>query len=224
MMHCLFPSLTAVFLLSSCTLGPRAILPALVPVPGAAGTLQHCATLFPQDRWQFVHAIAFRMANGTHGNALGVLVLNNREVRCALMTVEGLTLFEARSPEAGALEVMRAVPPFDKRDFAAGLMRDVRTMFQLPSGKARYGLLADGTAVCRYVADSQVTDILPREDGCWRIVTYSEGTKVRTINAYACTTVASAVIPHSLELTASGPAGYSLDLRLLSAERLPLSL
>ncbi len=224
MMQRLFPCLTALFLLSACAQGPRAFPPPLAPAPGETDILQQCTALFPRDRWQFVHAISFRMANGTHGNVLGVLVLNNQEVNCALMTVEGLTLFEARSSGAEELEVVRALPPFDHRPFAVGLMHDVRTIFQLPPGAARYGVLSDGTAACRYAAGSQVTDILPREDGCWRIDTYSEQTKTRTITAQSCATVASAIIPHSLELIASGPVGYTLDMRLLSAERLSPSL
>ncbi len=240
MMQRLLLCLTVVLLLSSCATAKKELLPKLVHAPGATKSLQQCAALFPQGRWQMVHALAFRMADGTSGNAIGVLVLEGQGIKSALMTVEGLTLFEAQSTDAEHLEVLRALPPFDKPGFAAGLMRDVRTLFQPPSGLARYGTLADGTPVCRYNAGQGVTDILPQEDGCWRMHTYSEQSflrtdgclptdpsreqiRTRTIKAESCSTVESAVLPQSLELIAPGPAGYTLNLRLISAERLPAS-
>ena len=139
-----------------------------------------CAALFPQGRWQMIHAIDFRLADGTSGNALGVLILDGRSLSCALMTVEGLTLFEARSAEAEVLEVLRALPPFDNREFASGLMRDVRTLFQSPPGLGQYGTLVDGTPVCRYNAGQTITDILPQADGCWQLFTYDEQSSLRT--------------------------------------------
>ena len=96
------------------------------------------------------------------------------------MTVEGLTLFEARSAEAEELEVLRALPPFDNREFASGLMRDVRTLFQPPPGLGQYGTLADGTPVCRYNAGQTMTDILPQEDGCWQLHHLHEQSSLRT--------------------------------------------
>jgi len=230
--------LTATLLLSSCALARREPLPKLVQAPGATQSLQQCTALFPQGRWQLVHAIAFRMSNGSSGNAIGVLVLDDLEIKCALMTVEGLTLFEARSADEEDLEILRALPPFANREFAAGLMRDVRTLFRPPPGAAQSGTLPDGTPICRYAYGHAVTDILPQEDGCWRMHTYSEQTslrtdgclpadprreqlKTRTIKAQSCSPVASAIFPHSLELIGSGPTGYTLNLRLISAERLP---
>ena len=227
-------------LLTSCA-SKREPLPKLVHSSGSAPAQQQCAALFPQGRWQFVHAISFRMANGTNGNALGVLVLNQGEVKCALMTVEGLTLFEARSSGDDDLEVSRALPPFDNRNFAMGLMRDVRTLFLPPPGVAQYGTLADTTPVCRSAYGNSVTDILPREDGCWRMYTYSEQPslrtdgclpaeprreqlRTRTITASSCSPAASMILPHALELTGSGPAGYTLNMRLISAEHLPAPL
>jgi len=54
--------------------------------------------------------------------------------------------------------------------------------------------------------------------------TYSEQTRTRTITAQSCRPVASAILPHALELIGSGPAGYTLNLRLISAEPIPAPL
>ncbi len=212
--------LTAALLVASCTAGKRQLLPDLAPISDRGGMQRQCTTLFPEGRWQFVHAIAFQMANGSAGTALGVVVLAGREVSCALMTVEGLTLFEARSAGGGDLQVMRAIPPFDNREFAAGLMRDIRTIFFQPAGEGQYGRLPGNRPVCRYIAAGQVTDVLPREDGCWRLDTYNDRLRTRSIRTRSCRTVDTAILPEFLELVADGPAGYTLNMHLVSAERL----
>jgi len=223
-MQSLLLCLTALLLVTSCAGGQGKPLPNLVRTSGVTQLEQQCTALFSQGRWQMVHSIAFRMADGTTGNALGVLVLDGQEIECALMTVEGLTLFAAHSSGEENLEVLRALPPFDNLEFASGLMRDVRTLFRPPPGAAQYGTLADGTPVCRSTEDDKVTDILPQADGCWRMHTYSEQTRTRTITAQSCRPVASAILPHALELIGSGPAGYTLNLRLISAEPIPAPL
>jgi hypothetical protein len=219
-----FLCLTVLFLVASCAKVPKEVLPDFVPSAGEGRVRAACTALFPTGRWQFVHSIAFHMAKGVNGTAIGVVVLSGKEIRCALMTVEGLTLFEARSAGDGDMEVVRAIPPFDNRDFAAGLMQDIRTIFRPPPGTVRYGDIADNTAVCRYSATDKVTDVLPRQDGCWSIYTYSDRIRARSIHARSCRTVASMQIPESLELLASGPAGYSLNMTLISAEPLPAAI
>ena len=209
-------------LLSACTVTSREPLPNLMTaVPGASQAQSACAAPFPRGRWQLVHAIAFHLADGSSGDALGVLLLDGRKINCALMTVEGLTLFEARSSGPEDLEVVRALPPFANRHFAAGLMSDLRTLIQPPVGLVEYGSLADGSPVCRSLAGREVTDILPQPDGCWQLHTYSDQRRTRTVAARACEPAGSAVLPRPLELTAPGPAGYTLNLRLISAEPLP---
>ncbi len=185
-----------------------------------------------------LHAIEFRLADGTRGNALGVLILDGRTLSCALTTVEGLTLFEARSSGMAEPEVLRALPPFDDPEFARGLLRDVRTLVQPPPGLSHYGTLADGAPVCRYDGGQTITDILPREDGCWQLFTYDEQRILRTdgcqpadpgcehrqtraIAARSCERIGEAILPHRLDLRGFAPSAYSLDLRLLSAEPLP---
>ena len=234
----LFACLAVVILTASCAADHRQLQPRLSRVPRGSDALAYCVTLFPQGRWQFVHAIEFRMADGSGGNALGVVVLNGEQIQTALMTVEGLTLFEASSSSDENIEVTRSIAPFDRPGFAAGLMQDVRTLFRPPAGKARYGSLADGSRVCRYETDLATTDILPSPDGCWQLSTYShrqqtrfdgclltetrdERPKTRTITASSCQSKGGAIIPQTLALAVPGPAGYILNMRLISAEPLP---
>jgi len=214
--------LAAVLLAASCSMAPRVVPPEIVAATDTATIAPPCASLFPAGRWQFVHSIAFRTAQG-QGTALGVVVLSETEIHCALMTVEGLTLFEARAAGEAAPVVSRAIPPFDRSGFAAGLMRDLRLIFRPPPGRAEAGRLADGGPVCRFTAAGTVTDILPQKDGCWTLHAYTGRTGSTTIQARSCRPIASAVIPGRLELSAGEPDGYSLTLQLVGAERLPAS-
>ena len=72
------------------------------------------------------------MADGPVSTVIGVTSLAGDEISCALMTVEGLTLFAAVFKTGAEPEVRRAVPPFDRPGFARGLMADVRTIFVQP--------------------------------------------------------------------------------------------
>ena len=212
--------LIALFMLASCAAKNREELPELTPVTGTQGHLRQCTAIFPKGSWQFVHDIAFHLTKGD-GSAIGVLVLNDQEIRCALMTVEGLTLFEARSTAGGDMEVSRAIAPFDNQEFAVGLMRELRTIFQPPPGRVDYGRVATDVPVCRFSSADMITDILPQEDGCWSITTYSDRIKTKVIRASSCRLIDSVTIPEHLELVAPGAAGYTLNMHLISAERLP---
>jgi hypothetical protein len=216
----IFFSLALLFLVVSCSLHNREPLPEIIRSCEVTPALPQSPVAFPSGRWQFVHSISFHPAQGGDGTAIGVLVLDNQEIHCVLMTVEGLTLFEARSMEDGPIEIIRAVPPFDNQEFAVGLMGDVRTIFQKPQGLVESGGLADGSPVFRYSAAGRETDILPQEDGCWTMHTYSEQVRVGTIRTRSCRMIDSVSIPEDIDLVSNGPVGYALHLHLISAEKL----
>jgi hypothetical protein len=218
MSRCFF--LIVLLLLASCSLHERTPLPKMT---GAGTSLKAPAqypAIFPGGRWQFLHTIDFKLANGGQGTVFGVLVLGPETLHCVLMTIEGLVLFEAESRQTGQIEILRTVPPFDNQEFAAGLMDDVRTIFRRPQGGVQEGRLADGTMVFRSTADGLITDVLPQADGCWSINTYTEQFRSRTIRTHACNIIDSTVIPQEIDLASDAPAGYSLHLHLISAEQL----
>lgn len=185
------------------------------------GEIKTCAAVYPEGRWQFTHLIEFTLADGATNRLIGVTVLDADAINCVLMTIEGLTLFAARFTDT--LAVLRAVPPFDRPAFAAGLMDDVRAIFVRPPAKdIRYGRLLNNRVWYRITADDgQVTDVFPADADCWRINTYGpELIKTRTIIARSCKRVETSLIPEKLELTVPGPTGYTLKMNLLSAEKM----
>lgn len=181
---------------------------------------QACTAFFPRGSWQFVHAITFTMQSGAGSTVMGVTRLNGTEIESALITVEGLTLFEAVYHTNNSFEVHRAVPPFDKPGFAAGLQVDVRSLFQPPDTEnIDRGTVAGNSSTCRFTStNGTITDIVPEND-CFRINIYStEHVLERNIIASSCVEKGSFILPQILQLNSFGYGGYSLKMTLISAE------
>ena len=191
--------------------------PVLVP----AGDASFCPAIFLQGRWQVVHAIEATYPDASRGLLVGVTQLSssNRTLDCTLMTVEGFVLFQAS--DAGNLEIRRALPPFDRPGFAAGLLADVRLVLLAPAGGATSGRTADGRAVCRYAcAGDQTTDIAA-EPGGWRLERFDAAGRLRRT---AILRTSTGNLPQHISLQAHGAAGYRLNLKLISAACLPVEV
>ncbi|GAB6193521.1 hypothetical protein [Desulfocastanea catecholica] len=213
------------FGLVACAAETQLRLPQLI---GAAEGLGEngCAAVFPQENRQFVHAIDFTMQDGSGTAVVGVTSLNDDDIACALVTVEGLTLFEAVFRHGRSFQVKRAVPPFDKPAFAQGMIGDIRAIFQPPPGRGSRGQVllpapaAGLTAVCRYEDPAGgVVDVLPDVDGCWQIRSYTpDGTMNRAIVGRSCRVQGTGLIPDLIELKTYGRTGYTLKMTLIRAD------
>ncbi|MBW6520369.1 MAG: hypothetical protein K0A99_05045 [Desulfoarculaceae bacterium] len=219
-------SLIMLSLLAACAGRPQ--LPELAAVNGtqAGPNRQRCDKAFLSGNWQLVHAIDFNRSGRGGTSLIGVTTLTGPTLHCLLMTVEGLVLFEAELARE-QLTIQRAIPPFDKPEFAGGLMGDVQTIFVQPAGQQPLtGRLAGGDVVCRYHPDNdtdhgQITDIIVTGDDGFRIHVYGpDRRRTRTIVAGARISKAAGMVPETLELTASGLSSYTLTMTLISADKL----
>lgn len=250
MKRILFPCLiAALFALTAC--GEKQItLPALtemLPETLPETASEHgeaadckCSAVFPRGNWQFVHTIDFSLKNGGGSTVIGVTALTQNSLECALVTPEGFTLFSGifsgTLDRENHFEVKRAVPPFDKPAFAQGMLEDLQAIFREPvKAEVQRGRLGDPpAAVCRYTDDAnRVTDVFPEEDSdiCWQLRNYTAKKTVnktankrltRSVIARSCPTTGPVRIPQKLELQTYGPTGYTLQMKLISAEHLPL--
>jgi len=207
-------------LLVACAAEKQIDLPGLNPGQQIQGR-PNCAAVFPQGKWQFVHSINFTVKNGTSTTVLGVTSLTEKIINCALITVEGLTLFEAAYSKENGLEIRRAIPPFDNPRFADGLMSDIQTIFLSPTaGDVQEGQITGALAVCRHTDDSgRIIDVLPEVDDCWQIKSYSSDmTLDRSVVGQSCRKKSSTLIPEYLELNSYGQTGYTLKMTLIRAD------
>ena len=204
---------SALLLLTSC-----GGLPPLKPLKGEKlnKTVTACEDAFPQGKWQFAHVIAATLPGHGETQLIGVTELSSdpERIHAVMMTVEGLVLFDALFD--GNLTLNRGVAPFDSREFAEGLMNDIRLMFFKPEGiPVEAGLTEEGFQVCRYrVSDDGIVDVMVRPDGKMEIRKYHN-------DRLACMVASeSNPIPEKIAFAAYAPAGYRLDLRLISAEQI----
>jgi hypothetical protein len=201
-------------------------VPAITPVdgPSAGDIADACRRPYISGRWQFTHAIAARAEGGRIDRLLGVAVVDSgaRTVDAVLMTVEGLSVLQARWD--GALSVSRALPPFDRRSLAEGLMADMRLLFFPPiEPPSAVGTTSAGLPVCRYAqAEGTTLDVVSDDGRGWELHVYDpHGRQTRSVRARDLEGPPGgrAPLPEKVDLTATGPYAYHLSLELISAEK-----
>ncbi len=208
-------------LVSSCSAMQTPSMPHLVPV--AAMQEDVCKSTFVSGDWQFVHSITFEQSRGHGITLVGVTVLQDKKLKTVLMGVEGFVLFEAEQKASGRVLVSRAMPPFDRAGFAEGLMADVRALFVEPECTERViAKNPEGEQVCRYTSENDwITDVVTASQGWNRIEQYDrKGILRKAITAQKYREAGGEIIPEDIVLTALGARGYTLQLQLLSAEKI----
>jgi len=182
-----------------------------------------CRTVFPDGKWQFVHSIEAEFPGGRKGFVMGAVVIssNPQKIECVIMSMEGFVLFDARQDQD--LVINRAIHPFDKKEFAEGLLRDLRLILFQPDGTLiKSGRLKNDSSICRFqIPDGGVVDVIASPDNTWEIRQYCKDLRLtRTVQASSLRNVGSSErwpVPGKLKLTAHGPHGYALLMTLVDA-------
>ena len=188
------------------------------PVSPADEKALTCPSPFLKEKYRLVHAIETRVAGKTQSAIIGVTLADpsTRFVSCAIMTAEGMVLFEAESGP-GTLKITRALPPFDSEDFAKNMIEDIKLIFFTPEGKIqKKGNLPDGAAACRY----------REKNGDWIdvITNKSEGTAIKRYSSVGILkrqvkfNKTAGNIYQSIELQANETFNYSLLMTLIEAQ------
>ncbi len=209
---CLLALLALLSLLSSC-----AGLPAIRPVPAGPerdSLRGRCEAAFARRAFRAVHVIEASLPMGNESSLVGVTLADPSRLRfrSVLLSVEGLTLFDATSTPEGFV-VHRAVPPLDDEGFGRGLVSDVALALLPPSGEiVQAGRLEDGSPICRYRdAGTRVMDVIFPREGSPRILCHydASGRLQRRVEFDPA---------GGIVLTAPGAVGYTLRLRLIQTE------
>ena len=196
-----------------------ATLPVIqVPAPTALGKKISCPSPFLQEKYRLIHAIESSVSGRLQGTMIGITVADpvHRQVSCAIMSAEGMVMFEAEaSPDS--LKINRALPPLDSASFARDMIDDIMLIFFRPEGKLeKAGYLEDGSIVCRYQAqDGGQIDVITSRQGKTVIRRYtSHGALQRKI-----TLRDAPVKPYEhIELQAGGLVDYSLIMNLIESQ------
>jgi hypothetical protein len=158
------------------------------------------------------------MAGDTRSVIIGITLADpsNRSVSCAIMTAEGMVLFEAESGP-GTLKVNRELPPFDSADFAKNMIEDIKLIFFAPEGKIqKKGNLPGGETACRYhEGNGDWIDVITDKSKSTVIKRYSSiGILKRQIKFNK----KAGNIYQSIELQANEVLNYSLLMTLIEAQ------
>lgn len=208
-------------LLSGCT---HPTVPELLPQAGEMVHRQPFSQIYPSGHWQFVHSIHFELDHGADATMLGVTSGQPDLLQCALLSSEGLTLFQASQAVGDQVVVERAVPPFDRPVFAQGLLADVQLLFQQPPPcvRVKHGRRADNMNCSRLVLRTGTIDICqPPAPGCWQISHYDSGQRLnRQALAQDCQKHTGLLLPDKITLK-NLEHGYTLNLKLIQATRKP---
>ena len=215
--------ISTVFVLLSACSAVQLLPPELSGDSANAQLADRCRKNFVQGNWQFVHSINFTMTNGHGTTIIGVTVLEEGNIRTALMGVEGFVFFEAELAKNGNLDVKRALPPFDNAEFASGLLRDVQDIFLLPTGDVFLtGKRSDGSSMCRYTDKNDIlSDLVFTNDGSTVLTIYdADDNRMKSIIVDEYGFVDGERIPETVHLQAYGMQGYSLNMKLISADKM----
>jgi len=193
-------------------------MPAINPPDDSTDkNLFSCPDPFLKEGYRFIHAIEYRTAGHPGNSMIGVTVADPvlRSLSCAMMTAEGMVLFEAETAPDG-IKISRAIPPFDSEVFAKNMIDDIRLIFMKPEGNLRtIGYLADGSKNCRYrEKNGDVTDVIENKFDGMAIKRYSSSGElerhvrlIKTTNPY-----------QTIELLADETFDYSLLMNLIEAQ------
>lgn len=207
--------LCAALVLSSC-----ASLPPLEPLDpsGQAALLARCRAPFLRAKYRLMHSIEATMPTGETGHLIGVTVADPamRTLHSALMTIEGLVLFEARFDKA--ITVDRALPPFDSPSFAEGLMDDISLMLFTPEEPFAEAGTNKGEPLCRYRGRGGTIDVIANSNRGFTVRRY--GTSSSLMRELRLSVPDARGISKQMELVAGGMLGYTLRLELIKAERM----
>ena len=198
-------------------------LPAITPTGKTPTDIEAaCAVIFPRQAWRMVHTIKTDFPGGRKGVMLGVvsLVPDENTVECALLSIEGLRLFEAH--DDGTLTIRRALPPFERPALANGMMQDIRLIFFRPEAPPlTSGMMPSGEPGCRYALADGIQDIVRKPSGEMVIHRYDEKNRLtRRVGITRCHpdgTAGQEAVPCRILLEAFHPASYQLELDLVEA-------
>jgi len=179
-----------------------------------------CPFPFPRGNYRLVHAIESRMPANQRSSVIGITLIDplSRSLSCAIMTAEGMVLFEAQE-NRGELMIKRALSPFDSVALTQNMIEDIKLIFLAPQGTLQSrGYLSDGSTVCRYREENgDRIDLIENKSNDMQIRRYSSsGTLKRHVNF----TDKRKNMYQRIELTANEIYDYSLTMNLIESQRL----
>lgn len=190
----------------------------LARAPGAdrAALAARCDQAFPIGPWEAVHVVEASLPMQHQTALLGAIsaAAPGLGFRSVLMAQEGLVLFDA-SYGARAVDVHRALPPFDRDGFGEGTVEDIRLLLFPAEGElTEVGYAEDSLPACRWVeSDGAVVEAAFPTPDQLRIRRYDA--RGRLVRAGEARGLDECAFAREIDLEAPGAVGYRLHLSLV---------
>ncbi|MDI6741322.1 MAG: hypothetical protein QMD11_01165 [Smithella sp.] len=187
--------------------------------PSGSGEIHFdCADPFTKHPYRFVHAIEARMPGDVRSSVIGITLVEpaGRFISCAIITAEGMTLWEAESSASGTI-IHRALPPFDSARVSQNMLEDIKLVFLPPQGQLyQKGYLSDESKVCRYQEENgDWVDVKENKSGNVEIGLYSSSGALKRQILFK---KIAKDIYQSIELQADAIFDYLLLMTLIDAQ------
>lgn len=171
---------------------------------------------FLDDSCRMVHSIEARFGS-RNMHVLGITVADpvQRTLDSAILTIEGLVVFEARYAN-NEVTVKRSLDIFNSPDFAMAMMNDIMLIFFPPEYSERTtGYDSSNNMICRYLTENSMLDIVLDDHKSWTKKLYRDKKLIKKITAGELT---ARGLAQELVLESRGDTDYTLHLRLIEAE------
>ncbi|MGP8015267.1 MAG: hypothetical protein ACLPP9_12785 [Smithella sp.] len=189
------------------------------PISQANKKYLTCPSPFLKEKYRLIYEIEIRAAGNVQGAIIGITVADpsTRFICCAIMTAEGIVLFDAQAGP-NTLKINRALPPFNSADFAKNMIEDIKLISFAPEGKIQTkGRLPDGSTVCRYSEQNgDWIDVIADKSDLPEINRYSSD---ESLKRHVQFNKPIGNIYKSIELQGSGMVNYTLLMTLIEAQR-----
>ncbi|MBN1545767.1 MAG: hypothetical protein JW902_03815 [Syntrophaceae bacterium] len=195
-------------------------LPPIKPADplAVAGIEKQCLRPFPPGPYRLIHSVEAVFPGGSQINFIGILLIDPREksIHSVIMTIEGFVLFDAEFKSE--VKINRSVPPFDSVAYAEHMMKDIEFVIFPPQGtRKEAGYSADGSVICRFEErQGRTTDVTVTGKATWLVSQYNEQDGL--IRSMRVSLLDERNVPARIDFDTCGPDGYSLHMRLISAE------
>ncbi len=198
-------------------------LPEIRPFVSNNHTVTDPKKIFLNNKSRLFHSIEADLPGGSKGFVMGITVADpaTQTLHSVIMSYEGLVLFEAVYDKS--VVIKRGIGQFNSKEFADGLINDIRLIFFAPSGNPAESGELNNKSVFRYNAtDDKIIDIILIDDLKFKINVYSkEKSLIRTLQISLCEDkkpLNKNALPCNIHLKAPGLMGYSLNMVLIKRE------
>jgi len=174
---------------------------------------------FARKKSQYIHTISAKLPTGDISIITGISVIDpvTGFLHSVLLSIEGIVLLDVTYDPG--ITINHAIPPFDRKAIAIGMVEDIRLLLLKPKGKViGSGFTDRGECIYRYkLKEDSIIDIISYDNKTDLNLYDKKNSLMRSIKY---SNVGEGKSAGKISLVAHGLFGYELDLELVEFEEI----